>query len=220
MTPETGNRRAVIRRNISGAPQGAMGLNNNRPLGGGQKRPSTPPPGRPQTPLPWDGAAANDEAGAGRRLANTVTGLQAGWVRTQQDFGLEGSWADPASNPYSRATLLQRSYDNARRGTTNSAGNQLYAGSFINAQNQNTHQFNLGRDELQKSYAEAQARNLAEQQQAQDEYGESIVNAGWDRVNAGLESEPEPMPAQRKGGKPQSRRAVIRQTIQQPRRRR
>jgi hypothetical protein len=174
--------------------------------------------------MPWDVAAANSEAGALNRRNTTLTGLDSGWLRSQQDFGLEGPWADAASNPYSRSALLQRSYDSAKRGTTNSAGHNLYAGSFVNAQNQNTHQFNLGRDELQRAYDEARARNLSERQQAMDRYNEEIAQAGWDRVNAGLGEEPEPMPgpgapAGPKGPRrPQSRRQAIRQNISRARR--
>lgn len=163
-------------------------------------------PGAPQAPqMPWDLAAANDEAGAQKRLGNTLTGLDSGWMRTQQDFGLEGQWADAASNPYSRASLLQRSYDNAKRGTTNSAGQNLYSGSFVNAQNSNTHQFNMGRDELQKAYAEANAGYIAERQGAMDQFNEALSGAAWDRVNAGLGAELEPAPLSAPGAarKPQ-----------------
>jgi len=166
--------------------------------------------------MPWDAAAANSEAGALNKRNNAMAGAQSSWLRTQQEFGLEGPWADYASNPYSRSALLQRSYDAARRGTTNSAGHNLYAGSFINAQNQNTHQFNLGRDELQKGYAQANAEYIANQQRAEDEYNEGIAQAGWDRVNAGLQAEPEPMaaaPQRQQQRKPQSRKQQIRQNI-------
>jgi hypothetical protein len=152
--------------------------------------------------MPWDVGAANDEALAGKKYANAASTLDSSWLRTQQDYGLEGPWADVASNPYSRAAAFQRSYDNARRGTTNSAGRNLYAGSYINAQNQNTRQMNIGRDDLQKSYAQANAQHVAEKQEAQNRYQEELNQAAWERVNAGLGSEPEPMPTGGGGGKP------------------
>jgi hypothetical protein len=166
--------------------------------------------------MPWDVGAVNSEAGALNKRNNAMAGLDSGWVRSQQEFGLEGPWADYASNPYSRAALLQRSYDGARRGTTNSAGRHLYGGSFINAQNQNTHQFNLGRDELQKGYAQQNAEFVANQEAAENEYNESIAQAGWDRVNAGLQSEPEPMPAapqRSQQRKPQNRQQQIKKNL-------
>ncbi|HET7455398.1 MAG TPA: hypothetical protein VFJ76_07755 [Solirubrobacterales bacterium] len=145
--------------------------------------------------MPWDVQAANQEAGALTKRNNALAGLSSNWAHTQQEYGLEGPWADASSNPYSRAALLQRSYDSARRGTTNSAGHKLYAGSFINAQNQNTHQFDVGRNELQNAYAQAQAQNIAEKQAAENAYLEELNEAGWNRINAGLQAAPEPMPA-------------------------
>ena len=172
-----------------------------RPIQGGARNVGGKPaaPGAPQKPaMPWDLAAANQEAGAQKQLANTTTGLDANWLRTQQAFGLEGQWADAASNPYSRASALQRSFDSARRGVTNSAGQGLYSGSFINAQNENTHQFNLGRDQLQKEYDQANAEYVGGKQNANDEYLEAINNAMWQRVNTGLQAPPEPAPAGKK----------------------
>jgi hypothetical protein len=163
--------------------------------------------------MPWDVAAANSEAVAGKRLANSVTGLDAGWLATEQDYGLDPGFDDAASNPYSRATLLQRSYDNAKRGTLNSAGNQLYAGSYINHQNQNTFQFNKGRDELQKSYAAAHAQYIQERQEAQDDFNEEIGQAGWNRINAGLDAEPEPMPVGYGKGGSKNRKKKIKENI-------
>lgn len=221
--------RAAARSGSMGLGQ-AQGARNpvgpGRPAGGGalgQARPAGGAPGvAPGAPaagggMPWDVAAANSEAAAGKRLQNSLTGLDSGWLRTQQDYGLEGQWGDYASNPYSRASLLQRSYDNTRRGSTNAAGHNLYAGSYVNAQNQNTHGFNLGRDELQKAYAEQNASYVSARQQAQDEYNEAIAQAAWERVNAGLASEPEPAPAPGAPAgpskAPKSRKATIRQNI-------
>jgi hypothetical protein len=167
------------------------------------------PAGAAQAPAtPWDLQAANSEAGAQRKLGNSLTGLDAGWLRTQQDFGLEGPWADPASNPTSRAALLQRSYDNAKRGSMNSAGRNLYAGSYINAQNQNTHQFNLGRNDLQNAYAEANAQYVGGRAGAEDEARETMNQAGCERVYAGLNAPLEPAPAGAKPGakKPQPKK--------------
>lgn len=224
------NRKNVIKKNIAGGRQDPRTGGTQAPPGGGRGPavgnrhgfyqgvagnkglPKPKPQGGPASPatpsqpaMPWDVAAANSEAAALKRASNQVTGLDASWLRSQQAYGLEGPWADYKTNPYSRAALLQRSYDIARRGTTNSAGLQLYAGSYINAQNSNTHEFNLGRDELQKAYAEAQAQNIAERQGAEDDYRESLTDAGWDRVYAGLEAEPEPAPAGKRKKKPKKK---------------
>jgi hypothetical protein len=220
--PQIGNRRAVIRQNIGrgGGQWSPKGESPNTEYGRAQRssgQPTTATPG-PKPVMPWDVAAANSEAVAGKRLGNSMTGLDAGWLATEQDYGLDSGFSDPASNPYSRATLLQRSYDNAKQGTLNSAGNQLYSGSYINHQNQNTFQFNRGRDELQKAYGAAHAQYIRERQEAQDAFNEEIAQAGWNRVNAGLESQPEPMPVSGGGGKSGGgRRKKIRQNISQAR---
>lgn len=226
--PRIGQNVRAPRRPVSGgitAPKGSAnspttGLGGRRPapnpgqLGQAKKLPGptkggTQPVGAPpaaaapqQPQTPWDLAAANDEAGAQKRLSNTLSGLDANWLRTQQEYGLEGQWADAASNPYSRSSLLQRSYDNAKRGSMNSAGQNLYAGSYVNSQNSNTHQFNLGRDEMQKAYAQANAAYVGERQSAQDQFNESLNQAQWDRVQAGLESPLEEAPALTAPGAP------------------
>lgn len=204
---------------------GARTPNRGARIGGNQAVPQAPaqsgaPAAAAQQPvMPWDIGAANDEAAAGKNLGNKLTGLNAGWLMKQQEYGLEGQWADAASNPYSRSALLQRSYNNAKAGTTNSAGQQLYAGSFINAQNSNTHNFNMGRDELQRNYAQDNAQYVAGKAGAEDEYRERLSQAGWDRINAGLEAPLEPAPAAAKpaakkpAAKAQPRKQQITQNI-------
>ncbi len=208
-------RQRVIKQNITGgtsAPKSAAkspttGLGNAQvaPNPGqlGQNQAvkqglSAPPqagaPTQKQPVMPWDIAAANDEADAQRRLSNTLSGLDAGWIGTENEYGLAPGFNNYASNPYSRAALLQRSYDDARRGTLNSAGNQLYAGSYINAENTNTHDFSLGRDELEKARGRAYSEYIGNKAHAEDEYREALSNAAWARIQAGLESEPEPAP--------------------------
>lgn len=220
-----GNRQAVIKKNIGGGQWRPKGESSNTAYAKGfGQSPAPQPQQQASGPMPWDVAAANQEAGALAKRNNTLTGLNAGWGRTQQEYGLEGPWADYASNPFSRAALLQRSYDNAKRGTLNGAGNQLYAGSYVNSQNQNTHQFSLGRNELQNAYANAQAEYISKQQEAENAYNESLAEAAWNRVNAGLQSQPEPMPAApgptppAPGQQPANRRRQqIRQNISQRR---
>ncbi len=71
----------------------------------------------------------------------------------------QGGVFDDPSNPYSRAAALQESYDNAKRGNTNSyaARGQLYAGSLQNAQNTSADGFNKGRAALISEFLGRQA---------------------------------------------------------------
>jgi hypothetical protein len=61
------------------------------------------------------------------------------------------------SNPYSRAALLQRSYDNTKRGNTTSlaARGQLYSGALQNAQNTAFTNFNQASSENRAGFADA-----------------------------------------------------------------
>lgn len=196
-----------------GGPQYGLGTNKTRggvgparALTGGPATPGglagpTPAPAQP-TPMPWDVQSANDEAGALKRRSDTLTSLDAAHFRSQQDFGLEGTWADYATNPYSQAALLQRSYDTSQRGSKNSyaAQGQLYAGSLTNARNANTHQYQLGRNDLQSRAAEEAARYQSERTGAQDAYNEALSEAAWGRIQAGLDSEPDASAAPAAGG--------------------
>jgi hypothetical protein len=60
------------------------------------------------------------------------------------------------SNPYSRAALLQRSFDQTKAGNTNSyaARGQLYAGSLNNAQGAAQTNFNTSSDQLRGQFNE------------------------------------------------------------------
>src|SRR3954454_19551535 len=133
--PQLGNRQAVIRQNIGGARKGGSGQWSPKgespstayAKGLGQPPAARPPaPGPQGGPMPWDLAASQGEGNAQKNYGNTMAQIGSNWTMTQQEYGLEGPYADPLNNPMSKAALLQRSYDNARRGTTNSAGNQLY----------------------------------------------------------------------------------------------
>jgi hypothetical protein len=61
------------------------------------------------------------------------------------------------SNPYSRAALLQRSYDNTKRGNTTSlaARGQLYSGALQNAQNTAFTNFNQASTENRAGFENA-----------------------------------------------------------------
>jgi hypothetical protein len=207
-----------IRRNITAAPP-KPGMNQWHPKGEspntayakgyGVPKPAAPKP--PQglfAPMGWSLAAANSENNANKNYGNTMAGIASNWTRTQQEYGLEGPYADPTSNPYSKAALLQRSYDNARRGTYNAAGNQLYAGSTVNAQNANTFHYGEGYDALQKGYAQAGAEKARAEQEAQERLQRQDEEANWARIEAGLKSEPEAAAAPRAGSGP-GRKATV-----------
>lgn len=185
-------------------PQPKQGL-------GAAPQPGAAPPVQPQTtPMPWDVAASNQEAGANKSYGDRLANIESNRVLLGQEYGLgyfdpqTGQYVNPTDNPYSRAALLQTSYNNAKKGTLNSAGNQLYAGSYINRQNTNTRNFNIGSDQLAREFARAQAALVGEEGAALEAKQNAYNEAGWNRINAGLEApiEPAPLPTGNKGAGP------------------
>lgn len=90
-------------------------------------------------------------AGLNIKLGDAWDAYATGQLTT--GFGnLDNPTADLASNPYSRAALLQQSYNNQRRGTTNSyaSAGQLYSGALQNAQEENLRGYGQGLDALKK----------------------------------------------------------------------
>lgn len=91
-------------------------------------------------------------------------------------YGLGQYGADIASNPYSRAAMLQRSYNQNQRASLNTmaARGQLYSGATQNAANTNASNYRSAYDSLSKDFgARTQAltnsRVQADQQKADAE---------------------------------------------------
>lgn len=86
------------------------------------------------SPQPVDPAFESQRLTAGRNIAlgNAEGAYQQG--NTNFDYGYNPDGSINASNPYSRAALLQLGYENQQRGTTNSmaARGQLYSGAIEN----------------------------------------------------------------------------------------
>lgn len=158
-----------------GKPQVAPGLvaqvapppaapSTTSPAGGSQQQGGTPySPG-------VSGILEQTRANIAANLASQVGGINQAENAGANEFGFAVKWkptvgpngerevesiaVDPA-NPFSRAALLQRSYDQAKRGSTNSyaARGQLYSGALQNAQDENTFGFQRGDDQLRRAFA-------------------------------------------------------------------
>ena len=117
------------------------------------------------TALPPDSIYEN-QVGTNRKTyeqrVNAIKGQRTG---TLLDYGY-GAEFDPVThdmvagslkldpnNPYSKAAQLQRSYDNAKRGTTNSLAERGLgtSGALVNAQNSNDTGFSTSKDTLEKN---------------------------------------------------------------------
>lgn len=114
---------------------------------------STPPPPAPNRRLiEADPVYQQQMAGAIRNRDSAFTDIDTSRGNTLRQFGYTASFnpdqslvagslrADPVdpNNPFSRAALLKRAYDNRKRGneTSYAARGQQFAGSMVNARNQ------------------------------------------------------------------------------------
>ena len=92
------------------------------------------------------------------------------------NYGLGQFGGSAASNPYSRAALLQKSYDQNQIRTQNSmaAAGQLYSGATQNARNFNVSNYGQARDSLQKDFDSRMGQADMSQAQAQARYSSSL----------------------------------------------
>ncbi|MHC4224551.1 MAG: hypothetical protein ACYSUN_11220 [Planctomycetota bacterium] len=104
--------------------------------------------------LPYDAQYTSDTAGINRdyNFGSAQLAQQGGLLNYETGIG-------DASNPYSRAALLQKSYETNQRGSTNSyaASGQLYSGALQNARNANVADLHQGQHALGLDYLKAQA---------------------------------------------------------------
>lgn len=158
---------------------------------------------------PFSSAYELTKAGAEKQLEDTRAGLAYKKTATESEYGLDPGSNDYATNPYSRAALLEQSYQRANRGSVNSgaASGQLYAGSTQNSQGYNRDARDLEHNNLSSSYQKALNAIREEGTAAENLEREKIAEAGWKRLeaseNAALEPEasPEGAPASGSGAK-------------------
>lgn len=141
----------------------------------------------PAKPMPWDSTAQRESAELGNEAADTRASLEAKYASAQNELGF-GSGAE---NPYSRSAENKTQLGNNQRGITNTAGNQLYAGSTINKQSSARSEYDKNQKALEDSYAEAQAaHNRGVAQTGRDEQlGKARIAEG--AVQRAAATEPE-----------------------------
>lgn len=141
---------------------------------------SPPVPGQP--PVGGPPIDPNYEAyvlGANRNitLGNADAAYQKGDLEQTYGYGASG-----AANPYSRAALLRESFQRAKLGTTNSAGNQIYSGSYRQAQGENQHQYSIAEDANRREYDRSvYGVNYGVAKNASD-YGVGMDQATYQRI--------------------------------------
>lgn len=137
--------------------------------------------------MPWDSTAQRESAELGNEAADTRANLAAKSQRAQSELGF-GSGAD---NPYSKSAENKDLLASNQRGITNTAGNQLYAGSTVNKQSGARSSYDKTQKSLEDSYAEEQAAyNRGVSQTGRDEaLGKARIAEG--AVGRAAASEPE-----------------------------
>lgn len=118
------------------------------------------------SPRPWDSQAQRESAVLGAESADARAGLAANYDRAQRELGFGAG----ANDPYSASAENKTDLANNQRGITNTAGNQLYAGSTANAQSAARSEYDKQQKGLEDQFAQAQSSyNQGTAQTARDE---------------------------------------------------
>jgi hypothetical protein len=141
------------------------------------------------SPAPFDSQAQRESGELGNEAADTRASLAAGYAAAQNELG----FGSGASNPYSKSAENKTTLDNNARGITNTAGNQLYAGSTSNKQSAARSSYDENQKALEDSYSEAQnAYNRGVAKTGRDEaLGEDTIREG--AINRAAATEPAPL---------------------------
>jgi len=184
-------------------------IGNNQPA----RTPGTPgpaaattsaPAAAPYSAAPWDSAEQLSDAGADAKYNNALLNL--GYKKTAygQEYGLDPGYNDYKANPYSRAALLEQTYQRANRASGNSlaAGGQLYSGASQNAETYNREHNSQERNALEGSYRKALQGIVEEEAGAKATREEEKAAAKWKAIEAAsnAELEPDASPAEGGGG--------------------
>lgn len=99
-----------------------------------------------------------------------------------------GNYSVDPSDPFSKMALLQRSYESAKRGTTNSLASQgqLYSGAMRNAQTQNDTGFAQGKDALSKAFSDLLMATIRGKRGADSDYLTGAGTAARTRLDSQL----------------------------------
>lgn len=178
------------------------------PMTGQHKPGTTPPPGPPKVPAPpvptdprIDALYSDETTGLRTEYGNSLTDITFDENKTAGRYGFvigrdaQGNAtfnsANPAvdpADPFSKMSLLQRSYEQAKTGTTNSMAAQghLYSGSLRNAQTENTYQMDLGKNSLISEFQDYIEQSTRGRRAAGTDYSAGVANAAGRRLDRQL----------------------------------
>lgn len=212
--PRAANGGIAAPKSAAKGPTSGLGGNKAYPTGpnfgqafknlqtGYQGKPQTPAPAAaapaatpaPYTGTPWDSAEQLSVAGANAKYNNAL--LNSGYKKTayEQEYGLDPGFNDYKANPYSRAALLEKTYQRSQRASGNSlaAGGQLYSGASQNAETYNREHNSQERNALESTYRKALQGVNEEEAGALNTREEEKAAAKWKAVEAASNAELEP----------------------------
>jgi hypothetical protein len=143
--------------------------------------PPTPftPPSLPVDPLYTEQTGLNQQG-----LTDTLAGVTFGRTQIGQEYGYNPQGQFDPSNPYSRATLLQRTYQQSQRGTLNSMANrgQLYSGALQRGLDEGTFQYGAAEDRLKRAAAAGYQGLTEREQRAYGDFTRGNIDASSDRL--------------------------------------
>ncbi|MGH2939564.1 MAG: hypothetical protein ACRDPE_15760 [Solirubrobacterales bacterium] len=156
----------------------------------------------PESAMPWSSKYDQTVDEARKKYLNTINDINLNEQTSKQEYGLDSGFNDYKANPYSRAALLEKSYETANRGTTNSAGIQLYSGSTSNRLGANRSTRDLNYNNLRGEYQNTLNELNAGRTRAAEAEHETEQEAYWNRIREAEEHEPvaEAAPADSGGG--------------------
>lgn len=158
--------------------------------------------------MPFDSEAERESGELGFERDAGLADLGAERRSEQEQSGL----GEFSNNPYSDAALLKRQRDASSLGQLQTVGNQLYAGSTINAQAQVASQYDQGLKGIESADAEGAASYERGVNSANRGYQLGLGKIKEGAINRALESEPAPLATGRGRG-----RAIKRAPTRPPR---
>lgn len=186
---------------LSGAQKSGWAVAPNKPVSGPTKPGATGGAAATQTPMPWDSAYELSVGGSNTKYNNSLINIAARRNLLKQEYGIDAGYNDYQANPYSRAALLEQTFQRANRASQTSYGSagQLYAGSLQNQMSYNRD--NRGREDnaMQSAYQSALQDLIDAETTAGDLRNSEIGDAGWKRIEAASNADLEPVPDGGKG---------------------
>jgi hypothetical protein len=168
---------------------------------------TAPKPVTPAAALPapdpkadaWNTIEQTTKTNAGATKRNTLAQITYGEGRDARDGGFKFNYKTDAdgnqyadldsvtvdySDPFSKMSLLQKAYEDTKRGSTNSyaAQGQLYSGSYINQQNSDNFNDTHARTDATRDFLDSLKGSTFKRVGAQSDYDTTVSNGGLTKL--------------------------------------